>query len=677
MQIDLTPFRRAFLDESSEHTAAMEEGLLKLESTPDDLELMNSIFRAAHSIKGGAGSFGIEAVAHFTHSVENLLDRLRNGEMTATRELIDILLRGTDVMKGLLDQARAVENGGTAEPVADVDEVLAELAKHLGGAASPAAAAPVAAQASAPTATRFKVTFQPSPTLFRTGSDPYLLLRELASLGKVLSTEVDSSALPEWSSFEPETCYLSWKIELESEREEADLKDVFLFVSDDATIAIERVEEEPDPLDAITAATPAAASAASASADAPRSAVVKAARTGGESASIRVSVEKVDQLINVIGELVIAQSMVADVVNNFSADRLTRLREAVLSVERNTRDLQERVMAVRMVPIGSIFSRYPRIVRDLAAQLGKDVSLELEGEDTELDKGVVEKIGDPLTHLIRNSLDHGVEKPEVREAAGKPRTGVIKLRAFTEGGSVFVEIEDDGAGLDTDRIRQKGVERGLLRPDDTWTPEQIHQLIFQASFSTAAQVTDVSGRGVGMDVVKKNVESLGGSVTIASQRGKGARFRIKLPLTLAILDGLTLSIGQQMYILPLVSIVESFRPTGASLKTLLTGGEVVIVRGETLPVLRGHRLLGVCNAITDPTRGLLVIVESDGRRVALLVDELCGQQQVVIKNLDANFRRVDGVMGATIMGDGRVALILDVPGLMRLAGSGVGVASYA
>jgi two-component system chemotaxis sensor kinase CheA len=369
----------------------------------------------------------------------------------------------------------------------------------------------------------------------------------------------------------------------------------------------------------------------------------------------------------VIGELVIAQSMVADVVNNFSPERVGQLREAVLAVERNTRDLQERVMAVRMVPIGSIFSRFPRIVRDLAAQLGKEVRLELEGEETELDKGVVEKISDPLTHLIRNSLDHGVEPPDERERCGKPREGVVRLRALTEGGSVFVEIADDGAGLNTERIRAKALEKRLMRPDDNWSQEQIHQLIFQPAFSTAAKVSDVSGRGVGMDVVKKNVESLGGAVAIHSTRGEGARFRIKLPLTLAILDGLSLSVGGQIFILPLVSIVESFRPRASALKTLLSGGEVALVRGQALPLLRAHRLLGIEHAQTDPTKALLAIVESDGRRVALLVDELCGQSQVVIKNLDANFRRVEGVMGATIMGDGRVALILDVPGLIRLS----------
>lgn len=669
MQIDLTPFRRAFLDESAEHVAALEEGLLRLESQPEDSELLSSIFRAAHSVKGGAGSFGFEDVARFTHSVENLLDRMRNGLVRVERSLVDLLLRANDVLKCLLEAARAKEYGQPAAAACDTRAIVAELQQRLGAPDGHAAsAAPAAGATASPKSTSlWRIEFAPHADFFRTGSDPLLLLRELAGLGRVASIEADLHAVPSWDAFEPEDCYLAWRIELESSATLAELNDVFLFSSDDARVQIQPGEaaraDAPDTA-VSTASVDAAPAVAHGAAQTPSG---TQRRSGAESASIRVSVEKVDQLINVIGELVIAQSMVADVVNNFSPERVGQLREAVLAVERNTRDLQERVMAVRMVPIGSIFSRFPRIVRDLAAQLGKEVRLELEGEETELDKGVVEKISDPLTHLIRNSLDHGVEPPDERERCGKPREGVVRLRALTEGGSVFVEIADDGAGLNTERIRAKALEKGLMRPDDNWSQEQIHQLIFQPAFSTAAKVSDVSGRGVGMDVVKKNVESLGGAVAIHSTRGQGARFRIKLPLTLAILDGLSLSVGGQIFILPLVSIVESFRPRATALKTLLSGGEVALVRGQALPLLRAHRLLGIENAQTDPTKALLAIVESDGRRVALLVDELCGQSQVVIKNLDANFRRVEGVMGATIMGDGRVALILDVPGLIRLS----------
>ncbi|MCC7012246.1 MAG: chemotaxis protein CheA [Planctomycetes bacterium] len=679
MQIDLTPFRQTFLDESVEHVAAMEEGLLSLESRPDDNELLNSIFRAAHSIKGGAGSFGFEDVAHFTHSAENLLDKLRNGEIRAERALVDLLLRATDMIKLLLAAARANEGapGEMATLLAELDQRLA----HGGAAlAAPLSAGPIAVAPSAVSSAaerRVTIHFTPSTELFHTGMDPLLVLRDLASLGKIVRAELDAEQIPIFEVLEPESCHLSWTLELATEANDAALRDVFLFVEDGARLEL-TTANAPDTLappahaasvsPAQHALPAGSAGATPVPSSAPTPAAAKRPAAAAENASIRVGVEKVDQLINLIGELVISQSMVTDVVNHFTPDRLQQLRESVLAMQRNTRDLQERVMAVRMVPIGSIFSRYPRMVRDLSGTFGKSIRLELEGEETELDKGVVEKVGDPLTHLIRNSCDHGIETREKRLAAGKSEEGVIKLSAFTEGGAVYVEISDDGGGLDTERIRRKAVEKGLMRQDDTWSDEQIHQLIFQPAFSTAEKVTDVSGRGVGMDVVKKNVEALGGTVAIHSQRGLGARFRIKLPLTLAILDGLTLSVGRQMYILPLVSIVESFRPRSESLKTVLGRGELMIVRSESLPLLRLHRIFGIDDSVQDPSKALVVVVEGDGRRVALLVDELCGQQQVVIKNLDANFRRVEGVMGATIMGDGRIALILDVPGLIRLAG---------
>lgn len=701
MQIDLTPFRQTFLDESVEHVAAMEEGLLSLETRPDDNELLNSIFRAAHSIKGGAGSFGFEDVAHFTHSAENLLDQLRNGAMSPERALVDLLLRASDMIKTLLAAARAEE---AAPP--EMEQLRAQLDAWLAGkptgaapsgAKLPAPPTPAVPSAPAPSATPkgnvWHIQFSPAPELFQSGMDPLLVLRDLSSLGRIFDVRLDLERIPSFELLVPETCHLHWTAQLETEASEQLIRDVFLFVEDGATLEVRRVEVAAtaetivgaQPAPQVSTAIVAAASTTSPSNAAPVARAASANSSapqrkpggGTEGSSIRVGVEKVDQLINLIGELVIAQSMVTDVVNHFAPDRLQQLREAVLAMERNTRDLQERVMAVRMVPIGSIFSRYPRMVRDLSGTCGKSIRLELEGEDTELDKSVVERIGDPLTHLIRNSCDHGVETPDRRVAAGKPEEGVIRLAAFTEGGAVYVEISDDGAGLDTDRIRAKAVERGLMRADDTWSDEQIHQLIFQPAFSTAAKVTDVSGRGVGMDVVKKNVESLGGTVSIHSRRGKGARFRIKLPLTLAILDGLTLSVGRQMYILPLVSIVESFRPKTQNLKSVLNRGEVVLVRGETLPLLRLHQLFGIEDGVHDPSRALVVVVEGDGRRVALLVDELCGQQQVVIKNLDQNFRRVEGVMGATIMGDGRIALILDVPGLLRLSGIANEVALHA
>jgi len=385
-----------------------------------------------------------------------------------------------------------------------------------------------------------------------------------------------------------------------------------------------------------------------------------------EVSSIRVNTDKVDKLINLVGELVITQSMVAQLIAGFTPDRLPQLEEAVTQMDRHARELQERVMAIRMVPIRMLFSRLPRVVRDLAQAQHKQVVLDMAGEETELDKTVIEQIGDPLTHLVRNAIDHGIEPSEVRQQAAKPATGHLYLKAYQQSGNIYIEVGDDGKGLDRERIMAKAVQNGLVAPDQALTDEEIFALIFRPGFSTAEKVTEVSGRGVGMDVVKRNVEALSGSITIHSERGCGTTFKIKLPLTLAILDGQLLRVGGESYVMPLVSIVESMRPRQESLNRVLGGAEAITIRGQVLPLLRLHRLFDVSPRTEDPTQGLVVIVEHDGRKVALLVDELLGQQQVVIKSLEANFKKVDGVSGATILGDGSVALILDVPGLVGL-----------
>jgi two-component system, chemotaxis family, sensor kinase CheA len=425
---------------------------------------------------------------------------------------------------------------------------------------------------------------------------------------------------------------------------------------------VSRIEAEPRPA---SEASPAEIPSAPVRTSAPEPAQPRAAH--GESASFRVAVEKVDRLINLVGELVITQSMLAQTAADFSTDKLPRLQEAVALMDRHARELHERMMAVRMMPIRTLFGRFPRLVRDLAMALGKQVTFEMSGEDTELDRTMLEKIGDPLTHLVRNSVDHGVEVPERRRAEGKPETAHVSLSAYQQGGSIYIEVADDGRGLDRERIVARGIEAGLLTADETPTDQEIFGLIFRPGFSTAEVVTEVSGRGVGLDVVRRNIEGLGGSITIRSERGRGATFRIKLPLTLAILDGQSLGIGQETFIVPLVSIVESIRPRREALRSMVGAGEVITLRDEVLPVIRLHQVLGVPSTISDPTEGLMVIVEHEGRKVALLADELGGQQQVVIKSLEANFKKVDGIAGATILGDGHVALILDIPGLVALA----------
>jgi two-component system, chemotaxis family, sensor kinase CheA len=392
------------------------------------------------------------------------------------------------------------------------------------------------------------------------------------------------------------------------------------------------------------------------------------ARPKEDAASIRVPTDKIDKLVNLVGELVITQSMLAQSVARFSWDQLPHLTEAVAAMERHSRELQERVMAVRMQPLKTVFSRFHRLVRDMAEKLGKAIRLEVSGEDTELDKTVIDQIGDPLTHLVRNCVDHGLEGPADRQAAGKPAQGVVRLHAFHQGGSIFIEIGDDGRGLDLARIRRKALDTGVITAEEPLTEAEVAALIFRPGFSTAACVTDLSGRGVGLDVVQRNVTALHGQVTVASQPGQGATFTIQLPLTLAILDGLSVTVGAETYIVPLVSVTESIRPAAAQVATLVGRGEVVTVRERVLPILRLGAVLGRPARVRTPSEGLLVIVEHGADRVALLVDEIVGQQQVVIKSLEANYRRLEGVSGATVMGDGRVALILDIPGLVQLAG---------
>ena len=652
MQVDLNRFRETFFQESAEHLAEMEAGLLRLDQGTFDPELLNAVFRAAHSIKGASGMFGLEDVSRFTHALESLLDRLRSGGISVTAKLTDLLLRSNDLLRELL----AAASIDAAAP-ARMQAVLEELYTMQRAEDSPSEPPRVRQsdrepQPSAPESRRqtYRVHFRPAADIFSQVMDPLLILRDLAKIGESTEIELDLKTLPALADLDPEHCYLAWKLRLETANTVEEIRDIFAFVEDGAEIRVEAEESKTGP------AAPAAPVAA-----------VAAVQTPPRDASIRVATSKVDKLVDLVGELVIAQSMAHEIVHNFSGVRLAELQEAVAQMERHIRELQERVMSVRMLPIGHIFGRFPRLVRDLSIQLSKNVRLEMAGEDTELDKGVVEQMSDPLTHLIRNSIDHGIEPGEERVRNGKPEQGLIRLEAFHQAGSVIVEISDDGRGLDAGRIRRKAIERGLIAESDALTEAQIGDLIFSAGFSTAEKVSDLSGRGVGLDVVRRNVEALNGSVTLAAQPGKGARVRIQLPLTLAILDGLSVRVGRETYVVPLVAISESIRPTAEQVKTIAGRGEVVMVRGEALPLLRLHRLFEIPTEVVDPCRGLTVIVEHASHRFALLVDELLGQQQVVIKSLEAHYHKVEGVLGATILGDGRAALILDAAGLAQIA----------
>jgi len=660
--VDLTQFHKTFFEESLEGLDAMEAALLALDSGATDAELVHTIFRAAHSIKGGAATFGFADVAAFTHVAESLLEEVRSERRGVDAELIDLLLRSVDCLRAMLDHT------SRGKPAADADSeaLRAELVRLVSGETP---AAPVAAAPADVAASGWDIRFVALPHLLQTGNDPLRLFRELQQLGRleVCRAFVLDSAPAQLAELDPGQCYLGWELRLHGAVARGDVAAVFDWVEGDCELAIEPTAAAPvaTVTPAATAASESPAPAAPVAAAGPRP-VRETAVASAEGSSIRVGIDKVDALINMMGELVITQSMLSDIGENFQLSQLERLREGLVQLERNTRELQESVMRIRMLPIGSVFNRFPRLVRDLERKLGKQVKLELHGEHTELDKTVLEKIGDPLVHLVRNAIDHGLETPEQRRAAGKPETGTLRLDAYHEGGNIVVQISDDGAGLNHAAIVGKAEQRGLIRPGQELDDTEVAELIFQPGFSTAAQATDLSGRGVGMDVVRRNVRDLGGSVGVRSQSGKGSVFTIALPLTLAIIDGLVTAVGQERYIVPLISIVESLRLRSDMVRKIAGGGEVFHFRDDYLPIMRLHRAFGCAAAVTEIERGIVVVIEEEGRRVGLLVDDLLGQQQAVVKSLEAHYQRVQGISGATILSDGSVALIVDVSGVVRL-----------
>ncbi len=639
MKIDIAQFAQAFFEEAKDHLAQLESSLLELEKRPQDAELLAAIFRAAHSIKGGSATFGMTEVARFTHELEGLLDELRAGSLQLTRGLSDLLLEAADALAGLLESAKS-----SAPAPASVEPLLERLKAARAAPGAAACAKPEAVIESQSAAAEYRISFAPSAGIFCSGGDPLLVLRDLGELGEVRELRADYASLPPLEELDPEKCHFSWTLVLSTKKPESEVRSAFVFVEDVAQISIER---------AVAVAEKAAA---------PSMPQARASDTG----TLRVATSKVDKLVDLVGELVIAQSMISGALELVPPAIQLRVREALAALERHTRDLQEGVMSIRMLPVSQLFERFPRLARDLARSLGKEVELQLEGGDTELDKAVLDQLADPLTHLVRNAIDHGLETPADRVAAGKPAKGTLRLRAAHQGGAVSIEVSDDGRGLDGARIRKKAEQLGLIAPGEPLTEAQEQELIFRAGFSTAAQVTDVSGRGVGMDVVKRNIEALDGAVSLRSAPGRGTTCAIKLPLTMAILDGLRLRVAQQTFVLPLIAVLESFRPREADLRRVLGQGEIVMLRDEPVPLVRLHRIFDLPGD-EDARRGLVTVVDAGGVRVGLLVDELLGQSQVVIKSLEANFRRLDGVAAATILGDGQVALILDPPALARMA----------
>lgn len=716
--MDITDFFDTFFEEAEELLADMEQHLLDLDVDDPDGEQLNAIFRAAHSIKGGAGTFGFNVLQKTTHIFENLLDYARNGELALRTDLVDTFLEAKDIMHDQLNAYRSEEEPDhdafvricqTLQQIA-LDEIGAELeaAKGApianassGGDSGSKAPAESGAASEAPKESKSEAGGEAGDgegdthlkvALLDVGEkDRTLLVEELDQLGHVIEQSGNEKR---------------YEVTLSGNTSADDIEAVMCFIIEPEQIEITAAapaesaagESAPEHDSSASSAQTAAASEAQGSASEPQSASPaseaapakendktpaqsqpdsppkapkkkpKPKKKAPESTSIRVSVDKVDQIINLVGELIITQSMLDQTVSDLDDQSVgnSSLQNGMSLLQRNARDLQEAVMSIRMIPMEFVFSRFPRVVRDTAGKLEKDIELVTEGKSTELDKSLVERITDPLTHLVRNSLDHGIEMPDDREAVGKPRTGQLTLSARHQGGNILIEVKDDGAGMDREVLLKKARENGL-NVSDTMPDEDVWQLIFAPGFSTSAEVTDVSGRGVGMDVVKRNIQAMGGRVEIQSKMGEGTNTSIVLPLTLAILDGMSIKVGEETFILPLSAVLESLQPAREDMYAMAGDDVVLKVRDEYLPVIAIHEVFDVEGAITDPTRSIAVIVQGEGRRYALLVDELLGQRQVVVKNLEDNYRKVPGVSAATILGDGSVSLILDITGLHRLS----------
>ncbi len=662
MSMDISDFYQTFFDEADELLADMEQHLLDLVPEAPDSEQLNAIFRAAHSIKGGAGTFGFTILQETTHLMENLLDEARRGEMQLNTDIINLFLETKDIMQEQLDAYKSSQEPDAAS-FEYICQALRQLALEAKGETAAVAVSPAklsvvdAAPSAAPAADdRVRVVLSGLKE-----SEVNLLEEELSNLATLSNVVKGQGTLA---------------ATLDGGISKADVVAVLCFVIEPEQIDFEAVTDAPAAEVAevveVAPAVPAVAPAAPALKAVPgetaapnRAEREKPAARSSESTSIRVAVEKVDQLINLVGELVITQSMLAQRSNELDPVNHGDLITSMGQLQRNARDLQESVMSIRMMPMEYVFSRFPRLVRDLAGKLNKQIELTLMGSSTELDKSLIERIIDPLTHLVRNSLDHGIELPENRVAAGKSPVGNLILSAEHQGGNICIEVTDDGAGLNRERILAKAISQGMA-VNENMTDEEVGMLIFAPGFSTAEQVTDVSGRGVGMDVVKRNIQEMGGHVEIKSKQGSGTTIRILLPLTLAILDGMSVKVADEVFILPLNAVMESLQPREEDLHPLAGGERVLEVRGEYLPMVELWKVFDVDGAKTEATQGIVVILQSAGRRYALLVDQLIGQHQVVVKNLESNYRKIPGISAATILGDGSVALIVDVSALQGL-----------
>jgi two-component system chemotaxis sensor kinase CheA len=719
----LDQLKQTFFEECDEALQQVEHGLTDLRENNGSDDTINSVFRAVHSVKGGAGIFGFEALVEFAHVFETVLDGLRRKTLMATPDVLDVLLSASDVLSDLIGMSR----GGQAIAVGFGNEVRQSL-QHLidgGGSGSsagddnspapadiegldfvPVKAAsfdgpadsgdidglnfvPVRAEDTGGAAAGYTITFRPKAELLRKGNEPLLILQELRKLGE-LELEAHADDLPPLAEIEADRAYIWWTATLRTAEPRAKVEEVFEFVAGDCELEIVDIAPPPAPkLEVPPAPQPAAAAphsappvAAPAPAAAPAPKAEKApeapaaapAAAGGKPAAkagattTRIELEKIDRVVNMVGELVIAQAMLGQIVQDLPEGTAGRLTQTLEEVIHHTRELKDSVMSMRAQPVGSVFQRMPRLVREVSAKTGKKVRLEVSGETTEVDRSIIERLGDPLTHIIRNSVDHGIEPPAERIAKGKPEEGTVKLAAEHRGGKIVIEIIDDGGGINSERVLKKAREKGLIGPDAQPTEDEINNLIMLPGFSTAEQISDISGRGVGMDVVRSNIQEIGGRISLKSERGRGMKIQLALPLTLAVMDGMVIKVGQQTYVMPLSAIIECLRPSAAEISNLIGTSGMLQLRGEFVPLIMLGDLLNIPSRAGESDESVVIITDAgDGNRFGLVVDELLGHQQVVIKSIEESYGQVPGIAAATILGNGRVAFILDVEKLSDLA----------
>lgn len=680
--------KETFFQECEEQLAELETGLLAIDGGEHGSDVVNAVFRAVHSIKGGAGAFGLDALVHFAHAFETALDAMRSDRLAPEPAVMRVMLRAADLLADLVREAR----GGASVPAERGAALEVELAALT---ESPAQAEadwdpfadfqPVAVAPAAPAGQSWRVHFRPYPSLYASGNDPVILLRELARLGAAEVT-IDDTSLPGLDAFDSDAAYLAWTIHLTTDQPEAAIREVFEFADGDCSLEVEPalhdapvvpvpetvaspLAPEPAPVEPVVA-TPAPPQFAAASAEPAKKVEAPGVPPAASRPTIRVDLDRLDRLIDLVGELVINQAMLAQRVTESGLSRSSGVAVGLEDLEQLTREIQDSVMAIRAQPVKAVFQRLPRLAREVAALTGKEVKLVTEGEGTEVDNTVIERLSDPLTHMIRNAIDHGLESPERRIAAGKPAEGTVRVNALHRSGRIVIEVGDDGAGIDRPRVLASAVSKGLVAPDAVLSDEEIDNLIFAPGFSTAAAVSDISGRGVGMDVVRRSIQALGGRISITSQPGQGSTFSLSLPLTLAVLDGMVVGVEGHRFVVPLTAIIETLQPGAMAVHPLGEGVQVVSIRGSYVPLVDVGVALGFRSSPPPTSELVALLVEGeDGNRAALLVDVIHGQRQVVIKSLEANYRHVPGVAAATILGDGRVALILDVSAVVQKQGA--------